>query len=196
MKRTLIIVLFAISYVIADDAAFAQEIKDVKPPVGLPENYFLLIAGLIILLLGIVGMIVRRFLQRIKKAKPAVILPPWLTAQEDLNQLKKEDLPNQGKIKEYYTRLSGIIRYYLEDQLEIRAVEMTTEEFFAYIKQKDILTEDQKKALKNFLDCCDMVKFAKYNSNFKEIEQSFALAARLIDETKERLQDSASVPKP
>ena len=173
----------------------AEDIRDVKPPIDLPENYLLLIAGLTILFLGIVGLLVRHFMKRIKP-NPVSLLPPWMVAQKALEEIKSEDLPQQGKIKEFYTRLSGIIRHYLEDQLDIRAPEMTTEEFFSYIKQKDALTDEQKTALKNFLDCCDMVKFAKYNSNIQETQQSLTLAQRLIDETRAKAQAAAAVPKP
>ena len=162
-----------------------EEIKDVEPPIDPPSNYLF---AIVLVLLFITGILLSYIIRKLRKPKPVVILPPWQIAQKQLEELRKENLPGGGKIKEFYTRLSAIIRHYLEDQLNIRAPEMTTEEFLIFLKQSMALSEEQKNALKNFLDCCDMVKFAKYSSNIEETEQSLNLAQRLIEETKPKVQ--------
>ena len=43
--------------------------------------------------------------------------------------LLAENLPAQGLVKEFYLRLTGIVRQYVEDTTGIRAPEQTTEEF-------------------------------------------------------------------
>ncbi len=110
-------------------------------------------------------------------------LSPKEIAYESLKSLNAENLPAQGRIKEYYIRLSGIVRRYIEDQFNVRAPEMTTAEFLLSLKMVRWLSAGSRDALEEFLKCCDMVKFAKHASTHQEMEQSFVLVKRLIDET-------------
>jgi len=105
-------------------------------------------------------------------------------AYEELDKLKKMDLPNHGRIKEYYVILSDITRHYLENRFNFRAPEMTTEEFLESVKKAPQLTVEHKKVLKEFLSQCDMVKFAKYGPTPIEILDSFKSAEALVDGTK------------
>jgi hypothetical protein len=62
---------------------------------------------------------------------------------------------------------------------------MTTEEFLNTLKDSKVLNAGRKILLKDFLSHCDMVKFAKYLPDEKEIEASYGSAKRFIDETRE-----------
>lgn len=164
----------------------AEDIRDVRPPVAFPAGHRFAIIVVVILLGILLAWLIRRFL----KNRPALgrrevpLPPPWDLAFTQLKQLKDDNLPGQGRIKDYYTRLSGIVRRYIEARFDIRAPEMTTEEFLWSLRSSDKLTTPQKEALGQFLTCCDMVKFARYGSTPQEIETSFALAERLVSETK------------
>jgi hypothetical protein len=168
--------------------AQADDIRDIKGPVFFSADYGWLLLISIILLLGAVSFLAR-FLYRKKKSrstdagKPRV---PHEVACEALNSLRAEDLPSRGLIKEYYIRLSNIVRHYLEDRFDIRAPEMTTEEFLFTLRDSQILTGSQKNLLKEFLNFCDIVKFAKYGPTKGEIEDSYNAAKRFVDETRER----------
>ena len=108
-------------------------------------------------------------------------------AYEQLKELQRLDLPGKGLVKEYYTKLSDIIRHYLEDRFSFRAPEMTTEEFMEAIKNSSKLIKGHKETLKEFLVHCDMVKFAKYGPTPLEMLDVFHAAERLVDQT--RLED-------
>ncbi len=167
--------------------AYAQDdIRDIKPPVDLPPDYFLLYFILAVLLLGGIFVLVRVFLPRLKqpKRKSIPLKSPWDVACERLKALQKQNLPQQGQIKEYYTQLSDIVRQYIEDRFRIRAPEMTTPEFLLYLRDSQALTTEHKGFLKDFLNSCDMVKFAKYGPSLQETDESFRLAVKLVDETK------------
>jgi hypothetical protein len=85
----------------------------------------------------------------------------------------------------YYVELSFIIRRYIEDRFDVRAPEMTTEEFLSKVKDMNVLSDEQKALLKNFLSYCDLIKFAKYGSTYEEMEASFESAKKFIGQTKE-----------
>lgn len=166
-------------------AAWAQEIRDVKPPVAYPGSMLLWLA-LLLILAAAAGIVLVRFYRNWKKnseARREPEIPCWDLALKRLRRLESDDLASKGMIKEFFSRLSDIIRRYIEDRFGVRAPEMTTEEFLSSAgKTKSLGGHDE--ALKNFLNCCDMVKFAKYGSNIQEMEQSFVLARRFIEETK------------
>ncbi len=161
------------------------ELKDVRPPVNLPPNYFFLF-----LLLGTIFLIglfflIRWLLPKMRAKKQAVIIPKssWEIALEQLARLEEENLPSRGETKEYFIRLSGIVRHYLEDRFLVKAPEMTTDEFLVYIKTLSVLNDQQKHSLKEFLTFSDMVKFARYGSTVSEMTSAFDLAKRLVQET-------------
>ncbi len=160
-------------------------IKDIRPPVYFPSNYLPLIIIIVLCLSAVLALFLSRLIRRktFKKSPPLTGKTAYETACEALEALKAKDLIRFGRIKEYYIELSFIVRQYLENKFNIRAPEMTTEEFLEAAKQSDALSAGHKQLLKTFLSYADMVKFAKYGPNAKEAEDSFLAARKLIDET-------------
>ncbi|MGD2279024.1 MAG: BatD family protein, partial [Candidatus Omnitrophota bacterium] len=161
-----------------------KDIKDIKGLVtigGIPVWGFFAVA--LAALAAFIFLFWRRRKQRIAeeeiRRKPAHVI-----AYEELNNLRGEDLPAKGRVKEYYIRLSDIVRHYLEKRFSYRAPEMTTEEFLKAIKESKEFDKECKDLLKEFLSHCDMVKFAKYGPTPLEILDSFKSAERLIDRTR------------
>jgi hypothetical protein len=162
----------------------ANDIKDIKGILRPPANIFLNIAIAILALAVAAALIflIKKILSRRKVAPPK---PAHVLAYEELERIKMSGLVAEGKVKEYYFRLSSCIRHYLERRFSLRAPEMTLEEFFEAVGVSDVLDESHKKLLKDFLASCDMVKFAKYSPDRQEIESSYDFAKRFVDETKE-----------
>lgn len=173
-----------------------EELKDVRPPVDLPVNYFWLFAALG-LILAVGGIFFVRWLREKlanKKIVPLIIRPAWEIANEELAALEKANLPAAGKIEEYFVRLSAIIRHYLERRFSVSAPEMTTDEFLVHIKTIAVLDLQQKDSLKEFLTLSDMVKFARYSSTSKEMDNALTVAKRLITETIPRVEPAETKP--
>lgn len=165
--------------------AFCQDIRDVKGPVDFPANYFLLYLLLGIVLVVVVFFLVRFVLRRrrTKREQSLPIKPFYVVAYERLEDLKAKDLPSKGLIKEYYIELSGIVRRYIEDRFNIKAPDMTTQEFLWFLRDSDSLSDELKDLLKAFLTSCDLVKFAKYGPTRQEMDHSFSSAKKFIDAT-------------
>ena len=180
-------VFFTSAAFAADNAVVADEgLRDVRAPVYFPANYFFLL-GILFLVL-IVGPVVFICLKR-KREDTVEELPvdtrsPWENAYEQLAQLAKSSYIDEGRFKEYYSELSGIIRYYFENRFKIRAPEMTTEEFLWSLERSRDLKTDHKETLKKFMASCDIIKFAKHIPRVEEAEESFQFARQLIEETK------------
>ena len=171
-----------------DSTTLAEGIKDIKGPVSFPANHFFLIIIAAIASLAALIFLITFFLKRYLKKKTESPFIPREPADQIAYQalagLKAKDLPRFGKIKEYYIELSDIVRRYMENRFSFRAPEMTTEEFLYFLRESDSLNGAHKNSLKQFLNHCDLVKFAKYGPTGHEIDDSFNFAKKLVDETK------------
>ena len=83
----------------------------------------------------------------------------------------------------FCTRLSEVVRVYLEERFGLKAPDQTTEEFLASLPQNSALDAALKPLLEDFLTQCDWVKFAQGDPGRTECERLHQMASRLIDET-------------
>lgn len=121
----------------------------------------------------------RRIQELVRIFKPAHEI-----AYARLKALVKDDPVAAGRIKEFYERISDILRHYIEHRFDLRAPERTTEEFLAELALADVLGETDKKMLEEFLTHCDLVKFAKHNPTHQQIQRTFDLVTEFIEKTK------------
>jgi hypothetical protein len=113
-----------------------------------------------------------------------IFKPAHEIAYERLRALVKDDLIKAGRIKEFYERISNILRHYIEHRFDLRAPERTTEEFLIELQWTDVLSVPDKNNIGEFLRHCDLVKFAKYSPTNEQIQQTFNLVRDFIDTTK------------
>jgi len=113
-----------------------------------------------------------------------IFKPAHEIAYEKLRAMVKEDLVGAGKIKEFYERISDILRHYIEHRFSLRAPERTTEEFLAELANTEVLPAAEKQRLGEFLQHCDLVKFAKHNPTTQQIQETFDLVKDFIEKTK------------
>lgn len=121
--------------------------------------WWLIGAGIIL-----VGLILYFFL-RYRKTGTIFSLKPVAPSVKALNKLKKlqnQNLPERGRVKEYYTKLSDILRSYLHGQFGIKTLEKTTTEIMESVSNTSDLV-GYEKLLKDIFDTSDFVKFAKIN---------------------------------
>ena len=159
-----------------------EDIRDIRPPVSYPASRVL---WLLILVVIAVSLLIF-FFKKKKTLMHGVVdfpKPAWEIALGELELLKQKKYPDQGLVKPFYIELSLILRHYIENRFLINAPEMTTEEFLESLKFTDSLNESQKSRLQDFLVSCDMVKFAKYSASGDEMENSFELVEKFVEET-------------
>jgi hypothetical protein len=116
--------------------------------------------------------------------KPVVpLISPYEAALKELQQLRAEKLWQQGDVKQYYTRLTDVLRTYLEQQFNIAALEQTTEELLQHIKPVTILNQQRDK-LTSLLTLADLAKFAKLHPSPDEHEAAIQHAIEIVEWTK------------
>jgi len=151
----------------------AVDIKDIKSPENVPRNItvYLLIFGIIVLGFGIAT-----YLLHFKNRKTPVTIEPETVirpplpheiALRELSEIESMGLVAKGEMKEYYSRVSEVIRRYIERRYGIAALEMTTEVLLEALKAKQHSYNDISK-ISEFLNACDFVKFAKYQPSTSE----------------------------
>lgn len=160
-------------------------IEDIEDVVEMPQKVSLWWIWMLIIvcIAGAAGgwIIIRR-----KRAAKLIRIfkPAHEIAYDSLKALVEENLIEAGRIKEFYERISSILRHYIEHRFDLRAPERTTEEFLAEIQYADVLSEPDKESLGKFLTHCDLVKFAKHSPTTEQIQQTFDLVKEFIEKTK------------
>lgn len=166
----------------------AGDIRDVKAPWELPRDWRRIILfaaiGLAVVVLALLGYLWWRkrqgrglLPQRLEPPRPAHEL-----AREELRQLRTSDLLARGEIKLFYSLLSEIMRRYCEGRYQISALEMTTFELDAELRT----AERNRSAcddLRELLEFCDLVKFAKYIPANEEGERLLGRAEAFVAAT-------------
>ncbi|MCA9213344.1 MAG: hypothetical protein KDB27_09785 [Planctomycetales bacterium] len=113
---------------------------------------------------------------------------PYELARERLDALVQKPLPTDtDEADQFYVELSDIVRRYLEDQFNLRAPELTTEEFLEAVSASPDLSREHQQLLREFLGQADLVKFAGVNPDRTTIEASIVAANRFIDESRVRV---------
>ena len=106
-------------------------------------------------------------------------------ASRKLKRLLETVNPMGINTDKFFVELSGIVRRYLEDRFELRAPELTTEEFLAAVSDSPDLSLAHQRLLREFLRQADLVKFAGVLPNEQDIQQAIDRARQFLDETQE-----------
>lgn len=104
--------------------------------------------------------------QQKKKIEAEIFKTPIEKATSLLQTLEKKELWQKGEVKAYYSELTDITRNYIEEAIEIPAMESTTSELIlglraASVKKKMALSQETIENLERVLKQADLVKFAK-----------------------------------
>lgn len=146
-----------------------QKMYDIKDIVKAQESmgdWWKYLLG-ILLILGI-GAFVYWYtkIRQKKKIEEEVYKTPIEKATSLLNTLEKKELWQHGEVKAYYSELTDIARNYIEEAIEIPAMESTTSELIAGLKAASLrkkmkLSQETIENLFTVLKQADLVKFAK-----------------------------------
>jgi len=154
-------------YVGSVDVDTNEAFKPIKEPLKVPVTFAEVLPWVIgFLALGLIIFLIILYLVKrssrletiTEKAVPSVA--PHLLALEQFEELRHSKLWQSGRTKDYHTRLSDIVRTYIENQFSLMAVEMTTDEILKAIVPLKINPAACHK-LASSLQLADLVKFAK-----------------------------------
>jgi hypothetical protein len=161
------------------DTNAVNDIRDIKGMVPVPHAWWPVWVATGVIVAGVLAWWLWRRYRRGPTAAGTPAPPPPLpyeVALAALAELRGANLP----VELFYTRLSDIVRRYIEGRFGLRAPEQTTEEFLA----QATLPAEHMDLLSAFLTESDLVKFARLQPGDADRQQAFAAAEKFVLETK------------
>lgn len=167
----------------------SQAIMPIKGPADMPytlqDALPWILGGLLV-----VAVLIGLFLYFKKRKKPEeVVRPkpkeaPHVIAFRELDKLKEEHLWQSGELKAYYSRLTDIVREYIEHRFQIHTLERTSDEVLASFKNTGLVDQVPFESLQQLLYQADLVKFAKGKpqpeDNVRSLEQAYSFVKKTI----------------
>ncbi len=177
-----------------------QDIKDIKNIIEVPFSLSdwilsnkkplgIAAAVLFVLILGI--FLIVKFAKRSKseldfnKPKEAA----EVMARRKLTELADKQLWQKNEVKEYYSEISFIIREYIENRFQLRALEQTTDEIIALTSQHKEVDKNLNGKLEALLSLADMAKFAKQKPLASQNEEAFKEALNFVEMTIPKVEE-------
>ena len=160
-----------------------DEIRDIKPPfkVRLTFREVLpwLLWGFGLLLLGASAWY---YFRSRKRGKPILqiftrpVLPPHIKALDAFEQLRRKKLWQEGRVKEFHSELTDILRTYLDERYQLPAMEMVSGEIMEGLQRLEEVPPNLLDPLRELFTLADLVKFAKVqplpDENDKSLRQA------------------------
>jgi hypothetical protein len=169
----------------ADADEKGEDLHPVKPPIDVPiRSWRLLWATLIALAVAALAYAGLRW-WRNRPVPPPVVVPPEpldVRIRAALDALRGEDLPGKARYREFYFRLSEVIRAYLGERYAFDALECTTAELLDAVRGLPTPGFPFEE-LRRFGDDSDLVKFAKSEPTVDLCKRDMDFAYLLLQKT-------------
>jgi hypothetical protein len=162
------------------------DLFDIRPPKEIPIPSYRLLWGL----LGTLAAAAIAYLlwRQLKKPKAQAALPPPkldpldVRTRKKLDALAQEDLPGKGKMREYWFRLSEIVRGYMGERYAFDALECTTPELLSAVRKlhtPGLLYAE----LEGFCLSSDLARYAKAMPTPEDCKKAIEFGYRLVEQT-------------
>lgn len=181
-------ILYEVHTIEVDTTANIKAIKPIMSvPVTVREIATFTILSILVLAL-IIGMkLLNDYIERKRKiadgTTPVIVIAPNRKALDALYELEKEKLWQSGEVKEYYFRITSILREYIEGTFNIDAVEMVTEDIFEELEKTNKCEISTMTMANGIFVLSDLVKFAKYQPEMNENVDVMKNAYTFINES-------------
>jgi hypothetical protein len=163
-----------------------SQLRDITGPEPMPETKspwipVLRWSGAALVTLAVV-LLFLEWRRRLAKTAPELLPHEW--AVRELARLENMGLPQHGQAERFHTLASDTIRRYLELRFQLRAPRQTTAEFLEAMREAPQLDAGQRILLRDFLERCDLAKFARAEYSVEECKGTADMARTFVDQTK------------
>ncbi len=172
-----------------DTALAITDIKDIQDaPIWWWGIIRWILLGLLLIGLGIGIYYLVRYIRKhrtgaTEEEEQAPLRPAEEVALEKLDEIKAEKIWQDGKVKEYHTELTDVIREYISRRYEVSSTEKTSDETLRELKPLMKEQKDLFDRLRKMLSLADLVKFAKWTTTPDENESALLTAYDFVRET-------------
>ncbi len=136
------------------------DIHEIAPPVDyslVPPWVIYAAIALGLVILGLIGWWIRRRAQRPKPVKS-----PRTRALEQLERIERE--MEMLTPYEFSIAVSDVLRGYVTEQYQLPVTRQTSVEFLGMLAKNSPFSADETSLLQDFLERCDLIKFARYDA--------------------------------
>jgi len=159
-----------------------------EPPwiIPFPAWRLAVVIGAILMVLSVVGWLVWWWRRR-RGHRQAPTIPPDLQARDRLHDLAGQDLPRRGQTREFFFRVSEIVKDYLGKELDVVVLERTTAEIVEQLPRDVRLTPEVVTRITQFFHTADRVKFARFPATPKDGGEALQQAFEIVHLVHERV---------
>jgi len=181
-----------------DSALAITDIKDIeKAPVWWWGIFRWVLLAILIAGLGIGAYYLWKWYLRTRKPEeeavnPELLRPAEEVALEKLDAIKEAKIWKDGKVKEYQTDLTDVVREYIGRRFGVQSTEKTSDETLRAMKP--LIEKPLYDRLKSMLQLADLVKFAKWHTTPDENENGLTTAYEFVKETTPVEQPAEQMP--
>ena len=162
------------------------EIRDIAPIQRVPYTFWEVFRWVLLAwVLAAVAIVAWWLIERRKRHgslfahhEPVDTRTPEERALDGLEELRQSHLWQAGRVKEYHTRLTDLVRQFIEESTDIRATEMTSGETVEAVGSRGWMAEVG--LLQTIFTTADLVKFAKSEPLPQEHEASMTAAVEFV----------------
>ena len=171
-----------------DTTLAITDIKDIeKAPIWWWGIFRWVLLAIVLLLLAVGGWYLWRWYQKNRKPEeepidPELLRPADEVALEKLDEIKAQKIWKDGKVKEYQTELTDVVREYISRRFDVQSTEKTSDETLRAMKP--LIEKDLFSKLSKMLQLADLVKFAKWHTTPDENEMALTTAYEFVQETR------------
>ena len=149
-----------------------DQLRDIKPPVLISGGVPLWVVVAIVLLALVLCVLVGVWLWRRRTRTPEPELPPEpIDYAAEFTRIAELGLLERGEFKTYYSLLSENLRRFLEERVEIEAMEQTTSELAAALQGAEVEGALRQQVI-DYLAAADLVKFARFHPALDEARRA------------------------
>jgi uncharacterized protein DUF4381 len=154
----------------------AGEFHDIAPPVDYSLIPPWLVFVIVFVALSLLGLVVWLFARRRKQPLPPKL--PREIALEELDRIGREI--EKMSPYQFSIRVSDILRKYVTRQYGLPATRQTSIEFLSALAKASPFSGEEKLLLEDFLNRCDLIKFARYEATTSDSELLLGEAIRFV----------------
>lgn len=154
----------------------AEDLHDIAPPV----DYSLIPPWVVFVgvfaAFTIIGLLIWMFMRSRKTGLPTK--SPRERALEQLDRMTSE--VEKTPPYQFSIRVSDVLRGYVTEQFNLPVTRQTSVEFLIALAQSASFSEDEKQLLEDFLNRCDLIKFARYDATTSDSGLLLEEATRFV----------------
>lgn len=164
---------------LAPTAPDTPQIRDIAPPLDVfPYPTWMIVTAVILAALALAAIVIF-IVRRIRNRPPPLPPSPQSIALRELRALQQR--VKQSTPYEFSIAVSDVLRRYVSAEYRVHAVEQTSPEFLAAIAQSVKFAEAERQQLAEFLERCDLIKFARIDADSGDSERLIDSAFRFVE---------------